>query len=149
MRLLHAWRRRIRREQRFSRLRVGITTVLVVVMVGRPVRLASVRWWRSPEVAASISLTTAQRDAIDRMYERQLAGRRRCVERLVEASNKVDEFIRDGVYDENILKQTEAVASAATAERIVTRILSDDIVALLSPPQRERLRVMLHDRIVE
>lgn len=120
-----------------------------MLMVGRPVRLASVRWWRSPEVAASISLTNAQRDAIDRIYERQLAGRRRCVERLVEASNKVDEFIRDGVYDENTLKRTEAVASAATEERIVTRILSDDIVAQLSPQQRERLRVMLRDRIVE
>jgi Spy/CpxP family protein refolding chaperone len=118
-------------------------------MVGRPVRLTSVRWWRSPDVAASISLTTAQREAIDRIYEQRSAGRRRCVERLVEASNKVDEFIRDGVYDENILKGTEAVAGAATEERIVTRNLSDEIVALLSPPQREKLRTMLHGRIVE
>jgi hypothetical protein len=149
MRLLRALRRRIRREQGPSRLRLCVTTLLVVCMVGRPVRLASVRWWRSPDVAASISLTTAQREAIDRIYERRSAGRRRCVERLVEASNKVDEFIRDGVYDENVLKQTEAVAGAATEERIVTRLLSDEIVALLSPPQRERLRVMLHERIVE
>jgi hypothetical protein len=149
MRLLRALWRRPRRDQKPSRLRVCVTTILVVYMVGRPVRLTSVRWWRSPDVAASISLTTAQREAIDRIYERQLAVRLRCVELLVEASNKVDEFIRDGVYDENVLKQTEAVAGAATEERIVTRILSDEIVALLSPPQRERLRVMLHDQIVE
>jgi hypothetical protein len=149
MRLLDARRRGIRRDQRLSRLRACVATVLVTWMVGRPVRLASIRWWRSPDVAASISLTTTQREEIDRIYERRSAGRRRCVERLVAASNKVDGFIRDGVYDENILKQTEAVAAAAAEERILTRILSNEIVTLLSPLQQQRLRVMLHDRIVE
>ena len=121
----------------------------MIWMVGRPVHLASSRWWQSPDVAASISLTTAQREAIDQIYEQRLTGRQRCVERLVEASNKVDAFMRDGVYDEDTLKPTWAVAAAAEEERRFMRILSDDIVALLTPLQRERLRVILHDRIVE
>jgi Spy/CpxP family protein refolding chaperone len=111
--------------------------------------LASVRWWRSTDVVASISLTKAQGEAIERLYDQRLPGRRRCVERLVEASNKVDRLIREGVYDENVLKQTEAVAVAAAQERTLTRILSDEIVAVLSPSQRARLRVMLNNRIAE
>jgi hypothetical protein len=147
--LSSARRRRIKRHHGLSRLRVCAAVLLVAWTIGRPVRLVSVRWWRSSDVAASIGLTTAQREAIDRIYEQRLAGRRRCVERLVEASSGLDQLIRDGVHGEEVLKQTQAMAGAAMEGRILTRILSEEIVAVLSPSQRESLRVMLNDRIVE
>ena len=130
-------------------LRLFVGTMFAVWMVGRPVRLASVRWWRSPDVAESISLTTAQRETIELMYEQRLAGRRRCVERVVQATNRVDQLLRDGVYDEHLLRETQAVAGAAREERVLLRILSEEIVAMLTTEQRERLVKILHGRIVE
>jgi Spy/CpxP family protein refolding chaperone len=118
-------------------------------MVARPVHLGSVRWWQSPAVAQAIQLTTAQRDVIDRIYQQRLTGRRRCVERLVEASNRVDELIRAGVYDDIVLKQTQAAAGAAAEERTVTHALSEEISAILSPDQRAQLITILAGRIVE
>jgi hypothetical protein len=116
--------------------------VLVSWMIMRPVRLASVRWWRVPEVAASLRLTVEQQDAIDRLYDARLDGRRRCVERLVEASNHVDRLIRNGDYGEDMLRETSAIAGAAGDDRTLTRRLNDDIAGLLSPSQRDKLSAM-------
>jgi hypothetical protein len=82
------------------------------------------------------------------MYEQRLLGRRRCVERVVEASNRIDQLIRAGVYDD-VLKQTQAVAVAAKEERTLTRTVSDEIVAVLSADQRATLSRRFRDRIVE
>jgi Spy/CpxP family protein refolding chaperone len=130
-------------------LRACAGIALAAWMVGRPVRLVSVRWWRVPEIAASLDLTIAQRDAIDRMYDERLVGRRRCVERLVEASNRVDKLLEDGVYDADVLRETQAAAVAATDERTLRTLLSHDIVAVLSPHQRARLVVMFNGRFVD
>jgi hypothetical protein len=121
VRLLSRRRRRVARRCRLPRLRTGVSVLLTAWMITRPVRLTSTRWWRSPNVAASVELSTAQGDSIERMYERSLVGRRRCVERLIEASNRVNQLIRDGVYDQDVLTQTQAIATAAAEERTLRR----------------------------
>ena len=132
-----------------SRVRFGVGALLVVWVVTRPVHLVSTRWWRVPEVAASLHLTDAQQIAIDRVYEKRLLSRRRCVERLVEASNRVDRLIRNGEYGDDVLKETQAIAGAARDERTLTRVVNDEIAALLSPRQRVTLAAMNPHRLVE
>jgi len=114
-----------------------------MLIVARPVPLAPVRWWESPAVVAAIGLTAHQRIAIDRLYERRLPGRRHCVERLVAASNRVAQLIRDGIYDESDLSQTQAIALAAAEQRTLTRLLEKEIAGVLSPAQRGKLAAML------
>jgi hypothetical protein len=118
-------------------------------MVIRPTRLASIRWWRDPEVAAHLALTVAQQEAIDRAYEKRLPSRRRCVERLVEASNRVDRLIRNGEYGEDTLSATQAIAVAAGDQRTLTRMLNSEIAAILAPRQREMFAAMTQRRAVE
>lgn len=125
-----------------SRVRLGAGILLMSWMVIRPIHLSSIRWWRVPEVAVSLQLTAAQQQAIDRVYEKRLVGRRRCVERLVEASNRVDRLIQDREYGDDVLMATQAIAVAAGDQRTLTRLLNTEIVALLSPRQREILATM-------
>jgi hypothetical protein len=141
--------RHSRRPSRLARVRASAGVLVTAAILGCPARLAPVRWWRSPTVAASIGLTKAQREAIDRVYEQRLGPRRHCVERLVEASNRVDQLIRDGIYDDDVLRQTQAIASAATEQRILARVLNDEILAVLSPEQRGRLALMRARRAVD
>ena len=119
-------------------LRVAAGVALTIWLIARPVHLSSSRWWQVPEIAQSLGLTRAQRDAIDRIYERQLGRRRSCVERFASASQRVSQLIRDGGYDD-VLKETEAAAAAAAEERMWTRTQNDEIRTLLTPEQRDRL----------
>jgi len=146
---LNMWARRVHQDHGLPRLRICVAAVVAAWMFGRPVPLASVRWWQSPRIATSIGLTGAQREAINRAYEYRLPGRRTCVERRVEASNRADALVRDGVYDENVLMETEAAADAATQEHALSRILNDEIGALLSPEQRQRLAVIAPGRLAD
>ena len=136
-------------EMMRTRVRLGAGILFTAWMVAHPIRLASIRWWRVPEVAASLQLTAAQQEAIDRVYEERLLGRRRCVERLVEASNRVDHLIKNGEYGEDVLKETQAIAVAAGDQRALTRVLNREIGSLLSPRQREMLATMSPRRMVE
>ena len=131
-----------RRRRRTERLRRVVAAAIVAGAIGRPARLVSVRWWRAADVVAAVHLTASQVEAIDRRYQERLSGRRHCVERLVAASNQVDQFMRDGVYDDLALRQTQAVAHAAADERALIRLVNDDIVTMLSPEQRRRLAAM-------
>jgi hypothetical protein len=123
--------------------------VLAAWIISRPVPMTTVRWWQSPFVTASISLTAAQREAIERMYEARLMARRRCAERLLEANNGVAQLMRQGVYDQEALGQTQAVALAAFEARTVTRLLGDEIVAVLTTEQRRKLAVIRGGRVVD
>jgi hypothetical protein len=143
------WARRVRQDRGLQRLRVCVATVVAAWMLGRPVPLASVRWWQSPRIATSIGLTGAQREAINRAYEYRLPRRRTCVERRVEASNRANALVQDGVYDENVLMETEAAADAAMQEHALSEILNDEIGALLSPEQRQRLAVVAPGRLAD
>jgi hypothetical protein len=126
-----------------------IGAALAALIIMRPVRLSSIQWWLLPDVASSIELTIAQRQAIEGLYGQRLEDRRRSVERLVAAAYQVDQLLRDGAGTEDSLKQTEALAVAADEHRVLTRLLRSEIEAVLSEPQRQRLRPLIAGDIVE
>jgi hypothetical protein len=132
-----------------KRIRLCAGAALAVSVMFWPARLTTLRWWLSPTVAASVGLTRAQREAIDRLYMDRLAGRRRCVERLVAASVRVDELLRDGADNDESMNQTQAAALAAEDERAWVRGLGVDIAALLSQEQQERLAASTVGPIVD
>jgi Spy/CpxP family protein refolding chaperone len=109
----------------------------------------SIRWWQSPRIAASLGLTAEQREIIDRTYAERMVRQRQLVERRVEASNRADDLVRDGIYDEDVLVQTQAAADAATEERALSLVLNDEIAALLSPKQRQKLAVIVPGQLVD
>ena len=139
----------IRKVGATSYLRVCAGATLTVWMVTRPVPLTSVRWWLSPDVASSIQLTTDQRHAIDRLYGRHLAKRGPCIERVVEATNRVDQLLRDGSDLEDSLRETQAAALAAAEQQALSDTLNNEISAVLSEQQRRRLAVLISERIFE
>jgi hypothetical protein len=124
-----------------------VCLLVAVLLVGRPARLESVRWWRSRSVVQMLGLTSEQAQAIDRLYEQHLSLQRRCIEHLVEASNRVDRLVRDGMYTQT-LHGTEDLMRAGADERALMRHSHDEIVALLTPPQR-RLLARLRPGVVD
>ena len=134
---------------RGSRLRLCVGAALAASMILRPVRLSSIQWWLLPDVASSIELTAAQRHTIEGLYGQRLEDRRRSVERLVAAAYQVDQLLRDGSGTEDSLRQTEALAVAADEHRALTHSLSGEIAAVLSEPQRQRLRPLIAGDLVE
>jgi hypothetical protein len=96
-----------------------------------------------------MGLTAAQREIIDRTYVERMVRRRQLVERRVEASNRADDLVQDGIYDEDVLIQTQAAADAATEERALSLVLNDEIAGLLSPEQRQKLAVIVPGQLVD
>jgi len=150
MRLLDCIRRRrIAHRRGLWRLRIFVGAALTALMVARPVPLTSVRWWHVPRIVVSIGLSDAQRQTIDQLYESRSHDRRRCIERLVEASNQVDQFMRDGDFGDDLLRSTQAAMRVAAEERLLRRRLTDDIVRVLSQEQHARLASILAGDSVE
>lgn len=131
------------RRRRPSLLRVSVGAVVTLWFVTRPIQLSSTEWWRSPRVTSSIRLTRVQKDLIERLYTARLPGRRRCVERLVESTDRLDRMLRDGADQDEILKGTQSVAAAAAEERTFTQTLDHEIVGVLSVEQRNRLTAIV------
>lgn len=131
------------RRRRPSLLRVSVGAVVTLWFVTRPIQLSSTEWWRSPRVTSSIRLTRVQKDLIERLYIARLPGRRRCVERLVESTDRLDRMLRDGADQDEILKGTQSVAAAAAEERTFTQTLDHEIVGVLSVEQRNRLTAIV------
>jgi LTXXQ motif family protein len=137
-----------RRRARPSWLRVCAGAALTLWFATRPIHLSSTEWWRSPQITSSLSLTHVQRDVIERLYRDRLAGRRRSVERLVEATNRLDRLLHnDDAAADDILEGTQSVAVAAAEERTFARELNEEIVALLSEEQRERLATIVNGHL--
>lgn len=132
-----------------ARFRACVGVAIATWLVCRPARLESVRWWRSRIVATAIGLTDRQVQDIDRLYQERLLARRRCIERLVEASNRADRLIREGQYEEDTLRQTQEISQAAADERALRVIVGDEIAALLSPDQRQSLASVRPGRVIE
>ena len=61
----------------------------------------------------------------------------------------LSEVQNDGQYDEQTLQQTQEMIKAAADERAMTRILNDEVAALLSPAQRRMLSRLRPGRVVE
>ena len=143
-----AWIARGRRR-RPSRLRFTVGALLTVCLATRPMQLSSTEWWRSPHITSSIRLTRIQRDVIERLYRTRLAGKRQCVERLVQATNRLDQLLRDYADQDDILKGTQSVAVAAAEERRFARTLDEEIARVLSSEQREQLASIVDGHVVD
>jgi hypothetical protein len=140
---------RLVRRRRPSPLRLIAGATLTFWFATRPIQLSSTEWWRSPQVTSSIRLTQVQRDLIERLYRARLAGRRQCVERLVQATNRLDQLLYDDADQDEILKGTQSLAMAAAEERKFARTLNEEIVGVLSVEQRERLASMVNGHVVD
>jgi len=138
-----------RRRRRPSRLRLTAGALLTLWFAIRPIQLSSTEWWRSPRVTSSIRLTHVQRETIERLYRARLAGRRRCVERLVQATNRLDQLLRDDADTDEILKGTQSVAVAAAEQRTFARTLNEEIAGVLSLQQRAQLAAMVDGHVVD
>ena len=123
--------------------------LLAAWIVCTPARLVSVRWWLSPAVTTSLRLTDSQRQAIDRLYLSTLEARRHWIELAIEASDRLDDLIRDGAGNDAMLEQSYNAAVAAAAERALTRTVGEQIAAVLSAHQREQLATLVSGRVVE
>jgi hypothetical protein len=130
-------------------LRLVAGATLTFCFATRPIQLSSTEWWRSPRVTSSIRLTHVQRDLIERLYRARLAGRRQSVERLVQATNRLDQLLHDDADQDEILKGTQSVAVAAAEERTFARTLNEEIVGVLSVEQRDQLASMVNGRVVD
>jgi hypothetical protein len=120
-----------------TRFLIGILTAACLTV--RPQRLECVRWWRSPAIAASLGLTTEQSRVIDQIDRQRRSEQRECTERLVAASNRVDQFMDNEVYNAQTLRHTEELIKAGADGSALTRDLNAQILALLSTDQRRTL----------
>jgi hypothetical protein len=127
----------------------ALSGALLAAWICTPARLVSVRWWLSPAVAASLNLTDSQRQAIDGLYLAQLEARRHCIEHAIEASDRLDDLIRDGAGNDAMLEHSHAAAVAAAEERALTRTVGEQIAAVLSAHQREQLATLVSGQVVE
>lgn len=146
-----AWLARVvrgrRRRPSPSRLIAG--AMLTFWFATRPIQLSSTEWWRSPQITSSIRLTHIQREMIERLYRTRVAGTRQCVERLVQATNRLDQLLRDDADQDEILKGTQSVAVAAAEERMFARTLNEQIARVLSSEQREQLASIVDGHVVD
>lgn len=141
--------RLVRGRRRPSPFRLIAGATLTFWFATRPIELSSTEWWRSPHVTSSIRLTHVQRDLIERLYRARLAGRRQCVERLVQATNRLDQLMHDDADQDEMLKGTQSLAVAAAEERTFARTLNEEIVGVLSVEQREQLASMVNGHVVD
>src|SRR5579872_6877145 len=120
-----------------TRFLVGVLTAASLTV--RPQRLESVRWWQSPAITASIQLTSAQARAIEQIDRHRRSEQRACTERFVAASNQVDQFMDDEIYNEQTLRRAEELIKAGADESALTRERNAQILAVLSSDQRREL----------
>lgn len=142
-------RLRIDRRAIAHRLRLCAGALVAVTVLTRPVHLESIRWWRSTNLVDLLGLTNSQAETIDRIYDDGLQERRSCVERFAAASDRVDQLLRDGVYDDVTLRQTEQAIKATADEREVTRSLDVQVASLLSAEQRRSLALLRPGPLIE
>ena len=128
--------------------RAFLGLLVAALVIGRPVRLETLRWWHSPPVVSSLPLTATQTASIDRIYQENLVARHLCVERSTQAARKVGQMVRDGEYDE-VLRDTENLARLATEDETLRRRLRDRITDILSPDQRVAMARLVARRVVE
>jgi flagellar motor component MotA len=138
-----------RRPRRPSPLRLIVGALLTFWIATRPIQLSSSEWWRSPRVMSSIKLTRLQRELIEHLYRARLTGRRQGVERLVQATNRLDQLLRDEADQDEILKETQSVAVAAAEQRTFARMLDEEIVGVLSLEQREQLASVANGHVID
>jgi hypothetical protein len=130
-----------------TRFLIGVLTAASLTV--RPQRLESVRWWQSPAIAAAIGLTSEQARAIEQIDRHRSSEQRECTERSVAASNRVDQFMDDEIYNEQTLRRTEELIKAGADGGALTRELDIQALALLNPDQRRRLAHLRPRRSVE
>ena len=115
---------------------------MALLFLSRPAHLESLRWWHSPAVVAVSWSHTQRVEAIDLIYEERSMSRGRCVERAVAATNRVNRFIREDVYDARTRNAAQEAISAIADERALTQGMSSEVTALLSAEQRRLLSQM-------
>jgi hypothetical protein len=122
--------------------------LVVVLVMCAPARLEPVRWWWSSPIVNSLVLTADQSRAIQQLYEDGLPARRLASENVISLTEKVEKRLRDGLYDDELLKLTSQLVNARgndCEERRRSLLLS---AKPLSEHQREKLMQLIHNRRV-
>ena len=137
----------------FLRRRIAKITHLLVwalIVVGTQVRLESVRWWWSPRIVSALAMTRQQSTTIERLYVESLPMRQQASQEEMAFAEDVAERLRDGPYDDELLRSTERMAGAWVQQRNVRLQTFNRAVLVLTPNQRDELtHVIAEKRIVE
>jgi hypothetical protein len=114
--------------------------LIVVIMVAWvPADLEPVRWWMSKQRSTAVGLTLEQVMMLDRLYEGDLAARRRLSAKTADVMVRISGSLHDGDYDGALLHLTEELAQAYTNERILRRQMLERTVGMLTPDQKPRV----------
>jgi hypothetical protein len=122
--------------------------LVALLVVCAPARLEPLRWWWSPPIVNALVLRLDQSRAIDRLYQAGLPARRSASEKVISLTERVQKRLRDGLYDDELLKLTSELVNARQndcEQRRRSLVLS---AGLLSESQRDRLMQLIKNRRV-
>ncbi len=130
--------------------RFACGALVVGMLVCAPVHLEPVRWWRSAEVLSALAITTDQSLAVEQLYEARLPSMRSVSENVMHVTTTMASRLRDGVYDDELLKLTENLITLRRDQCEQRRQLLRLSAALLTPEQREKLTTLIRaQRVME
>jgi hypothetical protein len=119
---------------------------VVYLLVCMPARLEPARWWWSPPIVSALAVTPEQSSTIEQLYEEGLSARRSASENVIVLTEKVEKRLRDGLYDDELLKLTSQLVSARGHDCEQRRQLLVLSARPLSEDQREKLTRLIRDR---
>jgi hypothetical protein len=120
--------------------------VAAVLLILGQEHLVPVRWWRSSQVVAELGLTARQSDALDRAYQQLIPAGETASLNVMRLTELIAEAIRDGKYDDELLRASAALVRARDEECELRRQLFARGVAALQPGQQRRLSRLLAAR---
>jgi hypothetical protein len=124
--------------------------VCAVVVIAAEAGLEPVRWWWSPPIALALAITPRQSAALDRLYEESLLPGQHASEAIMGLTDEIAKRLRDGLYDEELLHDTERLVGARLKQCELRRHALKRAVQVLTPNQRVKLtRLIAEKRIVE
>ena len=120
--------------------------IFMQILAGTEIDLQPVRWWRSPRVLSALQLTPPQSMVIEEFYQGGRAAQWHASEELCELTKQIDERIREGDYDNQLLRLTEKIAKTKSVQREQRRRLRQFANRVLSPRQLETLGTLATGR---
>jgi hypothetical protein len=128
---------------------IGRLIAAVMVMAMQP-RVEPARWWHSGRIVAALKLRTEQSRAIERVYENAFPSGCRASLDVAELTNRISDALQAGSYDNDLLRLTERLFMARSAQAELRGRVMVTALDALEPPQRAQWSRLIADRhIVE
>ena len=114
--------------------------VLLQIVASTEIALQPVRWWRSPRVVSSLRLTPEQSMVVDEFDQSSWPAQWHASEDLCELTTQIDERVREGNIDDQLLHLTEKLAEIQSVQREQRGRVQELASRVLSPQQFGTLR---------